>query len=622
MNKFNELPIGSEILRAIEDCGYSEPTQIQIEAIPAILEGRDVLGKSNTGTGKTAAFGIPAIERIEPGMKMCDVLVVCPTRELVLQVAGELRKFSKYKEGVKIAPIYGGEPIDRQIQLLKKGAAIVVGTPGRIMDHLRRKTLKLSALSMMILDEADEMLNMGFKEDIEEILKSVPHDDYQMILFSATMPKAILNITEEFQDNPLRIEIASKQRTVDNVNQVYYEVPRGKKFDALQLLLQHYNSNATMIFANTKKQVDELVDELNKVNIKAIGLHGDMKQTFRSRVLEQFKAGNYPILIATDVAARGIDIDDIELVINYDIPQDNEYYIHRVGRTGRAGKKGDALTLINGNRQAKFIKDIAKYTKTNIVKQPLPSLEEIVEMQKQNYICEVRELLNESIPNSSFEIINQLLAEGYAIENIATALVSKSYVEKAVDFEIKDEEKVSTKSKDMRMIKISVGKKDQVSTNHIICTISEESGLTSNVIGKVSIRDSFTLAEVDAKYVDKILDSMSECTIKGISAYAELDERKRKKENAGRSKRNVEVKEEKSRSRRSSDKTTSRSEEKAARGRKSEEKSSRGRKSEEKTTRGRRSRGEEKTSRGRRGRNEEKPSKRKKPTSKERKRRK
>lgn len=568
MKKFNELPISSELLRAIEDCGYENPTQIQIEAIPAILEGRDVLGKSNTGTGKTAAFGIPAIERIEPGFKMCDVLIVCPTRELVLQVTSELRKFSKYKEGVKIVPIYGGEPIDRQIQLLKKGSAIIVGTPGRIMDHLRRKTIKLTALSMMILDEADEMLNMGFKEDIEEILKSVPHEDYQMILFSATMPKAILNITEEFQDNPLRIEIASKQRTIDTVNQVYYEIPRGKKFDALQLLLQHYNSNLTMIFANTKKQVDELVDELNKVNIKAIGLHGDMKQTFRTRVLEQFKEGNYPILIATDVAARGIDIDDIELVINYDIPQDNEYYIHRVGRTGRAGKKGTALTLVNGNRQVKFIKEIAKYTKTNIVKQPLPSMEELVELQKQTYISEVRELLNEEIPSSSFEIINQLLSEGYALENIATALVSKSYQEKVIHFDIKEEEKVSTKSKDMRMIKISVGKKDNVSANHIICAISEESGLSSNIVGKVNIRDRFTLVEIDSKYVYKVVESMYECTIKGIVAYTDLDEKKHKKENASRSKRNVEKEERRpdKRTRKSENKKPEKREKKARRG--------------------------------------------------------
>lgn len=539
MNQFKDLNISKDILRAIEDIGYNEPTQIQQEAIPAILEGRDVLGKSNTGTGKTAAFGIPTIEIVKPNHKLCEALIVCPTRELVMQVTAELRKFSKYKEGIKIVPIYGGQPIDRQIQLLKKGCQIVVGTPGRIMDHLRRKTLKLSAAKMVILDEADEMLNMGFKEDIEEILKSVPHENYQMILFSATMPSAILKITKEFQDNPFMIEIASKQRTIDTVTQIYYEVPRGKKLDALRILLKHYNPTSTMIFANTKKLVDELVDELNKLDIKAIGLHGDMKQTFRSRVLEQFKAKNYPILIATDVAARGIDIDDIELVINYDIPQDNEYYIHRVGRTGRAGKKGTAITLINGKRQKNFIKDISKYTKTNIQKELLPSTEEIHEANKQVFIQDIRNALNETIPETAFEIINQLVVEGYALENIATALITMNYKEEALNFDVVEEE-INDKSKDMRMVKISVGKKDGVSANHIIAAISEESDLSSKIVGRIKIRDNFTLAEIDAKYLNKVIDSMEECTIKGLVAHVELDEKpkQRTKQNRSRSSRN------------------------------------------------------------------------------------
>lgn len=545
MNEFKELPISSEILRAINDLGYQNPTQIQKEAIPAILDGKDVLGKSNTGTGKTAAFGIPAIERVQPNHKMCEILVVCPTRELVLQVTGELRKFAKYKEGVKVVPIYGGEPIERQIQLLKKGSPIIVGTPGRIMDHLRRRTIKLNATSMVILDEADEMLNMGFKEDIEEILKAVPHDCYQMILFSATMPKAILKITEEFQNDPVRIEVASKQRTIDTVNQVYYEVPKGKKFDALKILLHHYNASLTMIFTNTKKMVDELVDELNKFNIKAIGLHGDMKQQFRTRVFEQFREGNYPILIATDVAARGIDVDDIELVVNYDIPQDNEYYIHRVGRTGRAGKKGTAITLIHGNRQGKFMKEIAKYTKTNIQKQALPSTEEMLETQKQLFICEIRELLMETTPNTSLEIVTQLMQEGYRIENIATALATKSYQVPTFNFTIQEEVKETKKNRDLRMMKLSIGKKDRVSANHIVCAISEETGLTSEIVGKVDIRDRFTLVEIESKYIYKVVEAMYECTIKGILVHAGLDEKKHKKENKQRISRNQEQKQSK-----------------------------------------------------------------------------
>ena len=340
MTLFNELNISSEVMKAVEEMGYENATDIQAQSIPMIMEGKDVLGRSNTGTGKTAAFGIPAIEMVEAGSKYPNAMIICPTRELVTQVATELRKFSKYKEGVKIVPIYGGQPIDSQIKLLKRGCGIVVGTPGRIMDHLRRKTLRLNDTRMVILDEADEMLNMGFKEDIEEILSSMPaENEHQTILFSATWPADILKITEQFQKNPVRVEIKSSQRTIDTVEQLYYDVPRGKKANALRVLLNHYDPDLCMIFCNTKKMVDDLCTELNKHDIKALSLHGDMKQEFRTRVMDQFRNGGASILIATDVAARGIDVDDIDLVVNFDLPQDNEYYIHRVGRTGRAGKK-------------------------------------------------------------------------------------------------------------------------------------------------------------------------------------------------------------------------------------------------------------------------------------------
>ena len=334
MTQFKELNISSEIMRAVEEA----------RSIPLIMEGKDVLGRSNTGTGKTAAFGIPAIESVDINGKLPQILIICPTRELVTQVATEMRKFAKYKMGIKIVPVYGGQPIDRQIQLMKRGCSIIVGTPGRIMDHLNRHTLKLNDVKMVILDEADEMLNMGFKEDIEEILNKMPQDnEHQTVLFSATMPPAILKITKEFQKDPVSVEIKSAQRTIDTVEQIYYDVPRGKKVNALRVLLNHYDPDLCMIFCNTKKMVDELCDELNRHDIKAISLHGDMKQEFRSRVMEQFRTGNYPILIATDVAARGIDVDNIALVVNFDIPQDNEYYIHRVGRTGRAGRSGKAI---------------------------------------------------------------------------------------------------------------------------------------------------------------------------------------------------------------------------------------------------------------------------------------
>ena len=416
MTTFNELPISSEIMKAVEEMGYENATDIQAQSIPCILEGKDVLGRSNTGTGKTAAFGIPAIEKVIPGNKFPNALIICPTRELVTQVATELRKFSKYKEGVKIVPIYGGQPIDRQIQLLKRGCGIVVGTPGRIMDHLNRRTLKLQDVNMIILDEAD---------DIEEILSMMPADnEHQTILFSATWPQAILKITEQFQKDPVRVEIKSSQRTIDTVEQIYYEAPRGKKANALRVLLNHYDPDLCMIFCNTKKMVDELCEELNKHDIKATSLHGDMKQEFRSRVMEQFRNGTSPILIATDVAARGIDVDDIDLVVNFDIPQDMEYYIHRVGRTGRAGKKGLAITLISGGKQRGAIKDVIRYTKTNITRHALPTSAQMMEANRNAFIAKVKEACDEGITEESIEIANALMADGIALENIISALIS------------------------------------------------------------------------------------------------------------------------------------------------------------------------------------------------------
>ena len=439
MTNFNELGLSNEILRAVSEMGFENATDIQAQAIPYILQGRDVLGRSNTGTGKTAAFGLPAIDKVDPTNRKPQILILSPTRELDIQIATELRKFSKYKEGVKIVPIYGGQPIDSQIQLLKRGCGIVVGTPGRVMDHLRRRTLKLDEIKMVILDEADEMLNMGFKEDIEEILKGMPKEQYQMTLFSATMPNSIMEITRQFQQDPVSVEIKSTQRTIDTVEQSYYECGRGKKTNALRILLNAFDPELTMIFCNTKKMVDELVDELNSYDIKAIGLHGDMKQQARTRVMDQFRTGNYPILIATDVAARGIDVDNIDLVVNYDIPQDNEYYIHRVGRTGRAGKKGKAITLIAGKRQRQFIRDIMRYTKTAIAHRQLPSSEELLEESKRAFVAQVMSACSEDINEESIEIANEILGEGVAIENVLSALISMLYKPEVIDAGVVEE---------------------------------------------------------------------------------------------------------------------------------------------------------------------------------------
>lgn len=533
MANFSELGLSSEILKAVEEMGFENATDIQAQAIPHILQGRDVLGRSNTGTGKTAAFGLPAIDMVDPSNRNPQILILSPTRELDIQIATELRKFSKYKEGVKIVPVYGGQPIDRQIQLLKRGCGIIVGTPGRVMDHLRRKTIKLNNIKMVILDEADEMLNMGFKEDIEEILTGLPKEQYQMTLFSATMPDSILEIAQKFQEDPITVEIKSAQRTIDTVEQVYYECGRGKKTAALRILLNSLDPELTMIFCNTKKMVDELVDELNLYDIKAIGLHGDMKQMFRTRVMDQFRTGNYPILIATDVAARGIDVDNIDLVVNYDIPQDNEYYIHRVGRTGRAGRRGKAITLIAGKRQRQFIRDIMKYTKTNIAHCVLPSTEQLLEENKNNFINEVKKACTENINEESIEIANEILGDGIAIENVLSALISMLYKPEVIDAGVVEEE-IKKKKKSRKLgdfeattLHFNVGRNQGVAPNHLVCAIAEETGLSSDIIGKIEVKAKYALVDIKNEDVQQVLDKMQVCSIKGYEVNVKLDEGKK-----------------------------------------------------------------------------------------------
>ncbi|MDR0947115.1 MAG: DEAD/DEAH box helicase [Ruminococcus sp.] len=373
---FENLSLPEEILQAVRELGYTEATEIQSKTIPLLLEGKDVIGRSHTGTGKTAAFGIPAIMQVDADTKGVQVLILCPTRELAMQAADEIRKFARFLPFIHPVAIFGGADIEKQIWSLKRGANIVIGTPGRVIDHLERGTLKLSNIRTVVLDEADEMLNMGFREDIETILRDAP-TERQTVLFSATMPPPILNITKEFQKSPVLVGVDQKSRTVESVTQYYYEIPTGRKDDALMMLLSAYEPKLSIVFCNTKLKVSELTDLLVSRGYKAAGLHGDMKQMNRTSVLNSFKSGKIGILIATDVAARGIDVDDVDMVFNYDIPQDNEYYIHRIGRTGRAGKTGESHTLIAGRRQFFELRDIAKFVKAEIIKKALPTKDDV-----------------------------------------------------------------------------------------------------------------------------------------------------------------------------------------------------------------------------------------------------
>ena len=370
--------IKPQIKRALDDMGFEKLTEIQQKSIPLILDGKDVIGKSQTGSGKTIAFGVPAVEIIDKELnkKYTQVLVLVPTRELAIQACAEIRKLMKYTHDIKTVAIYGGQMLSKQIPLMRQGCQIVVGTPGRVMDHINRKTLKLQDLKMIVLDEADEMLNMGFREDIETILKAVPQER-QTVLFSATMPKEILDIVNNYQNNPQLIEVAQKQVTVETIDQYAVECPKGTKADALAYIMKKEDVKLGIVFCNTKKMVDNLVPILEERGIFARGLHGDMRQRERDRVMKEFRSGAVQLLVATDVAARGIDVNNVDAVFNYDIPTQTEYYVHRIGRTGRAGKGGASYTFITDRRQLMQMGNIVRSVKAEISPYEIEELENL-----------------------------------------------------------------------------------------------------------------------------------------------------------------------------------------------------------------------------------------------------
>ncbi len=524
--QFNELNLSQELLDAVDELGFTEMTEIQQQSIPLLLEGKDVIGRSNTGTGKTAAFGIPAVESITADdFRRVTVLILCPTRELAMQACEEIRKFAKFKHGVKTSAVYGGASMEKQIHELKRGANIVVGTPGRVMDHIRRKTLKLGNVRTVILDEADEMLNMGFREDIEEILTNVP-EERQTVLFSATMPPEILAITEKYQKDPVQIKIKSAQKTVELIEQYSFEVAMGRKTDALKLLLAAYSPKSSMVFCNTKKMVDELTEELVKSGFKASGLHGDMKQAQRTQVMNGFKSGTASILVATDVAARGIDVSGIDAVFNYDLPQDNEYYIHRIGRTGRAGRTGVAYTLISGRKQLFELRNIARYTKADITELPLPEKADIIALKKENL---VKELSNSDSAAShyAYDILDRLESSGLSAREIAVRLISEkidSEISSLPEFDIPRPLKKSRRGDKAKTVKvdISIGRNQRIAPNFILGALVDATGMPGRDFGKIDIFDKHTTVEVPEAEYEYIIDSLNSGRINGHQVEVKL----------------------------------------------------------------------------------------------------
>lgn len=516
---FENLGICPEILKAVKHMGFEEPSPIQAKAIPVMMEGKDLIGQAQTGTGKTAAFGIPLLQKIDPKNKKLQGIVLCPTRELAIQVAEEIRDLAKYMHGIKVVPIYGGQEIVKQIRSLKSGTQIIIGTPGRVMDHMRRKTVKMDHLHTVVLDEADEMLNMGFREDIETILEGVP-EERQTVLFSATMPRPILEITKKYQRNAEVIKVTKKELTVPNIEQFYYEVKPKNKEEVLSRLLDIYNPKLSVVFCNTKKQVDLLVNALLGRGYFAAGLHGDMKQEQRDRVMQGFRSGKTEILVATDVAARGIDVDEVEAVFNYDLPQDDEYYVHRIGRTGRAGRVGRSFSFVTGKEVYK-LKEIQRYCKTKIYAQKVPSLDDVANTKMDKLMETINRIIEEEDLTTYFQMIQAEVNDSdYTSMDIAAALLKLCSGTKEEDGEDMFEDTGAEEPGMVRLF-INIGKKHKAKPGDILGALAGESGLPGKVVGTIDMYDKYTFVEVPREYARDILNAMDHAKIKGKSVAVE-----------------------------------------------------------------------------------------------------
>jgi ATP-dependent RNA helicase DeaD len=418
---FSELGIAPELLKAIESLGFELPAPIQSEAIPPALEGRDVVGQSQTGSGKTMAFAVPALQLIDPKLRAVQVLILCPTRELAMQVCAEVHKLTPFKPGITAVPVYGGSSYVRQIRALKQGAQMVVGTPGRVLDLIGRKDLKLEALKMLIFDEADKMLDMGFRDDIDTLMISAPKER-QTICFSATFSKQIRNLINTYTENPATITIEHKALTVPTVEQRYYEVRGRSKLETLCRVLDVEDAQKAIVFTNTKRAADEITDALVARGYTADRLHGDLTQMMRDRVMKNFRSGNIDVLVATDVASRGLDVDDVDIIFNFDLPYDEEDYVHRIGRTGRAGRKGKAVSLVGG-KEIFLLQRIQRYIKVKITREKVPSQEEVVNMRVDQQFEKVKSLLESGDFKSHDATVERLLEAGFTSTDISSALL-------------------------------------------------------------------------------------------------------------------------------------------------------------------------------------------------------
>ncbi|WP_270420240.1 DEAD/DEAH box helicase [Acidaminococcus massiliensis] len=522
ITSFEDLHLDRKILAALKDMGFEEPSPIQKGAIPLALEGEDLIGQAQTGTGKTAAFGIPIIQKINEKDRHIQALVMSPTRELCIQVADEISKIGRTKR-VRVLPVYGGQPIERQIRSLKRGIQVVIGTPGRLLDHIRRGTIDLEYVNFLVLDEADEMLDMGFVDDMENIIKNVP-PERQTMLFSATMPRPILSISKKYMRAPKMVAIHKEVVTAPTIDQYYYETR--DKVDGLCRILDTTDDCKMIIFCRTKKGVDELVIALATRGYEAEGLHGDLSQNQRDRVMKKFRSGQVDILVATDVAARGLDIDNITHVVNFDVPSDSESYVHRIGRTGRAGNTGVALTFITP-REFRQLKLIERSIKTKILRGTLPTDASVLERQREQIVSKMQTILEQDRYQDYLPIV-ETLEKDYDIQDIAAAALkfmqegAKALEEPEEEGESLPDSLANTGAKPgMVRLFINIGRSSRVTVRDIVQSIAIEAEIPARSIGRISIYDKFSFVEVPMEYAEKVLGVMHRNTIRGCRVNME-----------------------------------------------------------------------------------------------------
>lgn len=521
--KFYEFGISDAVLSSLNEMGFEEPTPIQKIAIPPVLNGRDIVGQAQTGTGKTAAFGIPIIEKGKRG-KTPYAIVLAPTRELAVQVAQELNRIGQNK-GILSVPIYGGQSIERQISSLKKGVDVVVGTPGRVIDHIKRKTLILKEIKILVLDEADEMLNMGFIEDIERILREIP-EKRQTLLFSATMPQEIRRIAMKYMNNPESVRVNTAEIVVSKIKQVFYEVREEDKITALTRLLDVEDPSLTLIFCHTKREVDDVSGKLQKMGYYAGAIHGDFTQSHRDDMMKKFKKGDIDILVATDVAARGLDIPDVSHVINYSIPQDPDGYIHRIGRTGRAGKSGIAITFVTP-REYRQLRLIEQSAKTKIKKAKLPTRDEVKKAKEVEIISSLEHEITERKHNEYLPMAKELSLK-YPPHEVAAAALSIIFGNMEIDdIQESGAENTSYRTGFVRLF-MTIGRKDKIKVGDIVKSISAEADIPAKKIGNIALFDTFSFVEVPANLADRVISAINDIVMHGRKVRIQHAKEKRK----------------------------------------------------------------------------------------------